>query len=76
MFIKDDKTAFLFSEPEDKPPIKVVFPDVNSCPIAPYTVCKYSKLKWDDMTLCLYCELKERDETNCRVLAKNKDLKY
>lgn len=75
MFIKDDKTAFLFPEPEDKP-IKVVFPDVNSCPIEPYTVCKYSKLKWDDMTLCIYCELKERDETNCRVLAKNKDLKY
>ena len=71
MFIKDDKTVFLFPEPEDKP-IKVVFPDVHSCPIDSKIVCKYSKFEWDDMDIFLYCELKERDETNCRVLAKNK----
>ena len=72
MFIKDDKTVFLFPDEIDKP-IKVVFPDCNSCPIDHYTVCKHSKLEWDDMDMVLYCELKERNKINCRLLAKNKD---
>ena len=71
MFIKDDKTAFLFPEPEDKP-IKVVFPDCHSCPIDHKIMCKYSKLQWDDMNMILYCELRECNEINCILLRKNK----
>lgn len=71
MLIKNDEMFFYFPDEIEKP-IKVVFPDVNSCPIDYSTLCEYSKLQWDDMSLCLFCELKERNKTNCKVIQRNK----
>lgn len=69
----DNKIAFLFPDEIDKP-VKVVFPDVQSCPIDHYIVCEHSKLKWDDMDMILYCELKKHNEENCNFIKSCFDL--
>ena len=71
MLIKKDEMFFYFPDKIERP-IQVVFPDENRCPIDYFILCEYSKLQRDDMSLCLFCELKERNETNCKVIQRNK----